>query len=51
MAETSGRAESLTEQQIRVLRQRLEAERDRLRGKIATASSARAAEEAQESVT
>ena len=48
MAETSGRAEPLTGQQIQVLRQRLEIERDRLRGKIATASNARAAEEAQD---
>ena len=41
MAETSGRAEPLTERQLQVLRERLEEERDRLRGKIATASSAR----------
>ena len=41
MAETSRHAEPLTERQLQVLRQRLEAERDRLKGKIASASTAR----------
>ena len=41
MAETPGHAKPLTEQQLQSLRQRLEAERERLRGKIATATRAR----------
>ncbi len=41
MAERSRHAKPLTEEQLQSLRQRLEGERDRLRGKIATASKAR----------